>query len=90
MAQNCAISLKQIFNRIIYRFCNRQYFGVQKAKNGDRGTIVYSVALLLVIIFKENMNASKPSDQSKGLGGNIDCRDKNLYMVLKGFPNVVT
>ena len=22
-------------------FCNRQYFGVQKAKNGDRGTIVY-------------------------------------------------
>ena len=40
--------------------------------------------------FKENLNASKPSDQSKGLGGNIGCRDKNLYMVLKGFPNVVT
>ena len=26
-------------------FCNREYFGVQKAKNGDRGTIVYSAAL---------------------------------------------
>ena len=39
---------------------------------------------------KENLNASKPSDQLKGLGGNIDYRDKNLYMVLKGFPNVVT
>ena len=40
--------------------------------------------------FKENLNASKPSDQSKGLDGNIGCRGKNLYMVLKGFPNVVT
>ena len=37
-------------------------------------------------LFKENMNASKPSYQSKGLGGNIGCRDKNPYMVLKGFP----
>ena len=26
-------------------FCNRQYFGVQKEKNGDWGTIVYSAAL---------------------------------------------
>ena len=25
--------------------CNRKYFGVQKAKNRDRGTIVYSAAL---------------------------------------------
>ena len=39
---NSAISLKQTFNRILYRFCNRQCLGVQKAKNGDRGTIVYS------------------------------------------------
>ena len=31
-----------------YYLCNRQYFGVQKAKNGDRGTIiVYSAALIL-------------------------------------------
>ena len=42
------------------------------------------------MILKENLNASKPFDQSKCLGGNIGCRDKNLYMVLKGFPNVVT
>ena len=28
-------------------FCNWKYFGVQKAKNGDRGTIVYSAALSL-------------------------------------------
>ena len=28
---------------------NRQYFGAQKAKNGDRGTIVYSAALTLFI-----------------------------------------
>ena len=42
---NSAISLKQTFNCILYRFCNRQYFGVQKTKNGDWGTIVYSAAL---------------------------------------------
>ena len=46
----------------------------------------------------KNMNASKnpskhaPSGEklSKGLGGNIGCRDKNLFMVSKGFPNVTT
>ena len=42
---NGAISLKQAFNRIFQKFCNRQYFGVYKAKYGDRGTIVYSAAL---------------------------------------------
>ena len=42
------------------------------------------------MLFEENLNASKPSNQSKGLGGNISCRDKNLYMVLKGLPNLVT
>ena len=37
-------------------------------------------------------NASKPFNKSKGLGGNIGCRDNysTSYMVLKGFPNVVT
>ena len=33
-----------------------------------------------VVLFyppKENLNASKPSNESKGLGGNIGCRDKN-------------
>ena len=36
------------------------------------------------------MNASKPSHQSKGLGGSIGCRYKNFSWHLKGFPNVVT
>ena len=44
---NGAISLKQTFNFILKHICNRQYFGVQKAKNGDRRTIVYSAALRL-------------------------------------------
>ena len=29
-------------------------------------------------MFKENLNASEPSHQSKGLDGNIRCRDKSL------------
>ena len=34
--------------------------------------------ILTVVLFKKNLNASKPSNQSKGLGGNIGfCRDKN-------------
>ena len=34
--------------------------------------------LLLSLLFRKNLNASKPSNyQSKGLGGNIGCRDKN-------------
>ena len=39
---NSAISLKQTFNRILFYFCSRQYFGLQKAKNRDRGTIIQS------------------------------------------------
>ena len=42
----------------------------------------------------KNLNASKPSEHapsgkkmSKGLGRNIGCRDKNFFMVSKGFPN---
>ena len=37
-------------------------------------------------LFKENLNASKPSDQSTGLGGNIGCRDKNSTWYKKGSP----
>ena len=37
---NSAISLKEIFDRILFDVCNGLGFGVQKAKNGDRGTIV--------------------------------------------------
>ena len=32
---------------------------------------------------KKNLNASKPSNQSKGLGGNIGCSDKNSTGYLK-------
>ena len=42
---NGAISLTQTFNRISFHFCNRQYFGEQKAKNGERGTIVLHCSL---------------------------------------------
>ena len=55
---------------------------------------VHILSLLLLIhafsVSKKNLNASKPSNQSKGFGGNNDCGDRKLYMVLKGFPNVVT
>ena len=33
---NGAILLTPISNRVLFCFCNRQYFGVQKAKNEDR------------------------------------------------------
>ena len=39
---NGAISLTQTFNRILFYVCNGRYFGVQKAKNGDRGRIVFT------------------------------------------------
>ena len=42
---NGSISLTQTFNRILFYVCNGRYFGVQKAKNGDRGTIVFTAAL---------------------------------------------
>ena len=37
---NSAISLTQTFDRILFCVYNSLYFGVQKAKNGDGGTIV--------------------------------------------------
>ena len=42
---NSAISLTAIFDRIILYVCNSLCFGVQKAKNGDRGTIVFTATL---------------------------------------------
>ena len=41
---NDAISLTQTFNRILFDVCNGRYFEVQKAKNGDRETIVFTAA----------------------------------------------
>ena len=42
---NSAISLTQTFDRILFCVYNSLYFGVQKAKNGDRGTIVFTATL---------------------------------------------
>ena len=42
---NSAISLTQTFDRISFCVYNSMYFGVQKAKNGDRGTIVFIATL---------------------------------------------
>ena len=46
-------------------------------------------------VFKKNLNAAKPPEQSKGLGGirTLAVRTKlyhTWYMILKGFPNVIT
>ena len=46
-------------------------------------------------MFKKNLNASKPFEHppsageklSKGLGGNIGCRDKTSSRHLNGFPD---
>ena len=42
---NSAISLTQTFDRISLYVYNSLYFGVQKAKNGDRETIVFTATL---------------------------------------------
>ena len=42
---NNAISLTEIFDRILFDVCNSLGFEVQKEKNGDRGTIVFTATL---------------------------------------------
>ena len=42
---NGAISLTQTFSRLYFMFVTVDIFGAQKEKNGDRGRIVYTVAL---------------------------------------------
>ena len=37
---------------------------------------------------KKNLNASKPSNYSKGLGGNIGCRDKNSTTIVVAFETL--
>ena len=46
---NSAISLTEIFDRILFYVCNSLCFGVQKAKNGDQGTIVFTATLSVSI-----------------------------------------
>ena len=43
---NSAISLTEIFDRILFDVCKSLGFGVQKAKNGDRVTVVFTVTLM--------------------------------------------
>ena len=84
---NGAISLTQTFNRNLFHVCNGQCFGVQKAKNEDRGTIVFTVVL------KKNLNTSRPSEYppvrgksiSKRFGGIIGCKNKTSSWHLIGF-----
>ena len=52
---NSAISLTEIFDRILFDVCSSLGFWVQKAKNGDRGTIVFTATL----------NLSKVQDKKK-------------------------
>ena len=33
-----------------------------------------AAAAAVAVVLKKNMNAAKPPEQSKGLGGNIDCK----------------
>ena len=32
------------------------------------------MCVIIVVVFKKNLNAAKPPEQSKGLGGNIGCK----------------
>ena len=53
---NSANSLTQTFDRISLCVYNSLYFGVQKAKNGDRGTIVFTATLRnLVFLFLSDL-----------------------------------
>ena len=42
---NSAIPLTEIFDRVFSDVCNSLGFEVQKQKNGDRGTIVFTATL---------------------------------------------
>ena len=42
---NSTIALTQTFNRVLFFSCSGRDFGVQKAKNEDRGTIVFTATL---------------------------------------------
>ena len=47
---NSAIPLTEIFDRVFSDVCNSLGFEVQKQKNGDRGTIVFTATLSRVIV----------------------------------------
>ena len=43
--------------------------------NLTRLNIMIHTFIVHTTFIKENLNAAKPSEQSKGLGGNIGCKD---------------
>ena len=53
--------------------------GVLNWRGRNESTIMLLLSLQYVRFLKKNLNASKPSNQSKGLHGNINigCRDKS-------------
>ena len=65
---NSAISLTAIFNRVLLYVCNSLCFGVQKAKNGDRGPIVFTATLRFVCtVFTSSLFSELIITRVKGL-----------------------
>ena len=89
---NSAISLTEIFDRVFSDVCNSLGYEVQKQKNGDRGTIVFTATL------KKNQNAPRPSEHPPVKGENVKTfrwdhrlqRHETSSWHLNGFPMVVT
>ena len=64
---NSAISLTQTFDRILFCVYNSLYFGVQKAKNGDRGTIVFTATLSLPVSLHNTAQLVAPLSSTSSL-----------------------
>ena len=65
---------------------------VASINNSGSVVLLLNVLLLQLLLFKKNMHAAKPHQQSKGVRGirTLGVRTKTLHVVLKGFPNVIT
>ena len=83
---NSAISLTQTFDRILVCVYNSLYFGVQKAKNGDRGTIVFTATLtssLLVELFPPYCRMNPARDRAHPpFENNIKTYDANTDVLV--------
>ena len=58
---NSAISLTEIFDRVFSDVCNSLGFEVQKQKNGDRGTIVFTATLIAGALDEEQWEITQGS-----------------------------
>ena len=70
---NDTISLTQTFNRILFHVCNGGYFGVQKAKNGDGGTMVFTAALNRKLLIFSIDNILECESKKRESGNNRVC-----------------